>query len=359
MKKVGITDLPLHTGKAPRWLFERMKKLASEVLYIIAIEHGTDKILENLSDPFWFQAFGCLLGFDWHSSGITTTVMGAIKEGLKAHPELKIFVAGGKGKASLKTPEEISQICDKFGIDFGKKFIRLSRLTAKIDNNALQDGFGLYHHTFVFTERGSWAVIQQGMDPQRLIARRYHWLSQKIKKMTIEPHTAICCDEKRKTLNLIDAESEKLQEAMVELSQNKPDAVAGELKMLKLTLPKRHHISLEDINIKRFKAVMERAQETNISNFENLILLKGAGAKFLRALALTAEIIYGTKLSFKDPARFAFAHGGKDGHPYPVNRMVYDNTIETLKEIINKAKIGEIEKMKALKRLSGVERSDI
>ncbi len=352
MRRTGLTDLPLHSGKAPRWLFERMKNLAGEILYLIAVEYGTQEILKRFSDPFWFQAFGCLLGFDWHSSGITTTVMGAVKEGLKRYPELNLFVAGGKGKTSLKTPQEIIKICEQKGIIYGDKLVNLSKLTAKIDNSAIQDGFNLYHHTFIFTSEGEWAVVQQGLDPEKLFARRYHWLSENIKKLTIEPHTAICCDIKKPTLNLVDKNAEPLQSSMVELITSHPDKLVGEMKLALLSMPKRHYISIEDIDVKRFKTVLEKAYEKQIKNFEELLSIRGTGAKFLRALALTAEIIHGTKASFRDPARYAFAHGGKDGHPFPVNRIVYDHTIEILKEITNKAKIGELEKSKALKRLA-------
>ncbi|NPA16051.1 MAG: DUF763 domain-containing protein [Deferribacteres bacterium] len=352
MRRTGLTDLPLHTGKAPRWLFERMKSLAAEVLYLIALEYGTAEVLRRFSDPFWFQAFGCLLGFDWHSSGITTTVMGAVKEGLKKYPELNLFVAGGKGKTSLKTPEEIANTCEKKGISHGNRLIKLSRLAAKIDNSAVQDGFSLYHHTFIFTADGSWAVIQQGLDDKRLLARRYHWLGERVKKMTIEPHAAVCCDVRKPTLNLVDKTAKELQSSMVELALLHPERLAAEMELARLSMPRRHHISLEDIDIKRFKTTMEKAYENQVKDFEELLAVKGAGAKFLRALALTAEIVHGKRISFKDPARYAFAHGGKDGHPFPVNRKIYDHTIETLKEIISRAKVGEVEKSKALKRLA-------
>ena len=353
MRKIGTVDLPLHTGKAPKWLFDRMCKLSAEVLYIIALEFGAEEIVKKLADPFWLQAFGCLLGFDWHSSGLTTTVMGAVKEALKRHKELGVFVAGGKGKRALTTPEEIDKICDKFGIEEGEKFITLSRLVAKIDSSALQDGFKLYHHTFIFTQDGrNWAVVQQGMDPVKKLARRYHWLSEKVKKLTIEPHYAICCDEKREVLNLVASGSEKLQKGMVELVKEKPDKVIAEMELVKLSLPRRHHIEISDIDKKRFWSVLEKAYEQDVKRFEELLLVKGTGEKFLRALALTSELIYGTPVSYKDPVRYSFAHGGKDGHPFPVKKYIYDHTIEVLKEAVSKAKIGEYEKLQSLKRLS-------
>ena len=353
MKKTATVDLPLHTGKAPKWLFDRMCKLSTEVLYVIALEFGPEEIVKRLADPFWFQAFGCLLGFDWHSSGLTTTVMAAVKEALRRCKDLGIFVAGGKGKTALNTPEEIERICDKFGIEKGEELIKLSRLVAKIDSCALQDGFKLYHHTFIFTQDAKkWAVVQQGMDPAKKLARRYHWLSEKIKKITIDPHYAICCDEKRKVLNLVSSESEKLQKEMVELVREKPDKLIAEMEMLKLALPTRHHIEVDDIDKKRFWSVLERAYQQDVKRFEELLLVKGTGEKFLRALALTSELIFGTPVSYKDPVRYSFAHGGKDGHPFPVKKYVYDHTIEVLKEAVNKAKIGDYEKLRSLKRLS-------
>jgi len=359
MQKTGIAYLPLHGGKAPAWLFQRMVKLAREVIYILCLEYGRKEILHRLSDPFWFQAFGCVLGFDWHSSGITTTVCGAIKEALKdISKELGIFAVGGKGKVALKTPQELEKIGNWFGLEVSP-LVYTSRLAAKVDNVALQDGYELYHHTLVFTGDGAWCVIQQGMNPAQRYARRYHWLGEKVKSFVCEPHSAICAVKKEKlVLNLVAKESEATRKHSLDLVQEKPEKILKEWKKIStLYLPNRHYLLYRDINPRRLQGNLRKIAEVSPQNFESLLGIKGVGAKTLRALALIAEIIYGVKPSFKDPARFAFAHGGKDGHPYPVNRKLYDQSIEILKEAINAAKIGHTEKMKVLKRLYKISNS--
>ncbi|MEO0278803.1 MAG: DUF763 domain-containing protein [candidate division WOR-3 bacterium] len=354
MIRTGFTELPLHTGKAPRWLFEKMVLLCGEILTIMVIEYGRNEVLKRFSDPYWFQALGCVSGFDWHSSGLTVTLLGAVKESLKEKSkELGIFVAGGKGKAALKTPTEILEKSDRFGIEAGEKLVRISRLVARIDNNALQDGFKLYHHTILFTKEGDWTIVQQGMDPVKKMARRYHWMSEGLKSFVEDPHKAICSDEKRKALNLVASESKELRKAMLELVREKPEKLIGEMEII-LKLPKRHCITLEDIDLKRLKSVLLKARE--VKSFEDLILVEGLGEKALRALALTAEVIFGTPISYRDPARFSFAHGGKDGHPYPVNVKLLKNTIEVLREAIEKAKMGNREKLEKLRRLTEWER---
>ncbi|MCD6319623.1 MAG: DUF763 domain-containing protein [Candidatus Desulfofervidaceae bacterium] len=353
MQKTGTAYLPLHGGKAPAWLFQRMVKLAREIIYILCLEYGRKEVLCRLSDPFWFQAFGCVLGFDWHSSGVTTTVCGAIKEALKdVNKELGIFVVGGKGKIALKTPQELEKIGNRLGLEVSP-LIYASRLTAKVDNVALQDGYQLYHHTLVFTTDGAWSVIQQGMNPAQRYARRYHWLGEQVKSFVCEPHSAICAVKKeRLVLNLVAQESEATRKFSIDLVQEKPEKISQEWqKIANLYLPNRHYLLSTDIDPKRLQQNLTKAYSVCPQDFESLLNVKGIGAKTLRALALIAEIIYGAKPSFKDPARFAFAHGGKDGHPYPVNRRVYDQSIEILKEAVNAAKIGYTEKMKALKRL--------
>lgn len=352
MYKSGIANLPLHSGKAPQWLFKRMVTLSRAIIELMSIELGRDEIIRRLADPFWFQAFGCLLGFDWHSSGITTTVTGAIKEGLRGlEKEVGLFIAGGKAQRAIHTPQEITQYSEKFGFnpDF---FIRSSKLSAKVDNAAIQDGFNLYHHTIFFTSEGYWCVIQQGMNERLGIARRYHWLSFTLKSFVEEPHSAVCCDIKTKALNFTAKEASELREVSVKLSHEKPEKITKEiLKIRTLDLPMRHILSLSDINPENFYKVLVQTYEKQPSNFESLLLTKGLGAKTLRALALTAELIYGTPLNFKDPARYSFSHGGKDGTPYPVNRQVYDKTIEIMKKAIEKAKIGRLDKINALKRV--------
>ncbi len=354
--KTGIATLPLHYGKAPHWLFERMRLLAREILYILTIEGGKRKVLENLSDPYWFQAFGCLLGFDWHSSGLTTTVCGAIKESLKdIGKEIGIFAAGGKGSLSLQTPQEIEKIAENFSLSISPHHLTYaSRLSAKVDNSALQDGFQLYHHTFIFTEEGDWAVIQQGMDPYQGWARRYHWLSQKNLNFVDEPHKAICSEgRKEKVLNLVAKESKGVREVSSFLIREKPEKTIKEYKKLKeLYLPKHHEIKIPPVRLENFTRIIYQAHEREPQNFEELLCIKGVGPRTLRALALISELLYGEKASRRDPARFSFAHGGKDGYPFPVDRKTYDQSIAILKEAVSKAKIGRGEKLKALRRLS-------
>ncbi|MCX8034110.1 MAG: DUF763 domain-containing protein [Thermodesulfovibrio sp.] len=352
MYKTGVANLPLHSGKAPQWLFKRMLKLSRAIIELMSIELGRDEIIRRLADPYWFQAFGCLLGFDWHSSGVTTTVTAALKEGLCGlEKELGLFIAGGKAKRAIQTPQDIIQYAEKFGFnpDF---FIRVSRLSAKVDSAAIQDGFNLYHHTIFFTNEGHWCVIQQGMNENLGMARRYHWLSFTLKSFVEEPHSAVCCDIKTKPLNFTAKEASELRKVSLELSHEKPEKIVKEiLKIRTLNLPLRHAVSLSDIKPENLYKVLVQTYEKHPSDFESLLLTKGLGAKTLRALALAAELIYGTPLSFKDPARYSFAHGGKDGTPYPVNRKVYDRTIEIMKKAIENAKIDRESKTYALKRL--------
>lgn len=353
MYKTGIANLPLHSGKAPQWLFKRMSTLARAIIELMLIELGKEAVLFRLSEPYWFQSLGCVLGFDWHSSGITTTVTGAIKEGLKGlEHEFGFFVAGGKAKRALNTPEEIKDFAEKSGFN-PEKFVYASRLSAKVDNLAVQDGFNLYHHTIFFTSEGHWCVIQQGMNEVLSMARRYHWLSFNLKSFVEEPHSAVCCDMKTSVLNFTAKESKDLRKTSVMLSCEKPEKIISEIKRIKeLNLPKRHHVTINDINPKNLYKIFLKTYERQPDSFENLIEIKGLGAKTLRALALTSEIVYGTPLSFKDPVRYSFAHGGKDGIPYPVDRKIYDRTIDILKKAIDEAKIGRLEKALALKRLA-------
>jgi len=352
----GITNLPLHYGKAPPWLFERMVKLSRCILEFIVMEHGRRVLLEKLSDPYWFQSLGCVLGFDWHSSGLTTTVCGAIKEALKdVGRDIGVFMAGGKGKTALRTPEELERIGEIYGIDTeGLKDI--SRLVAKVDNTLLQDGYQLYHHTLIFTEEGLWAVIQQGMNERERYARRYHWLGENLRSFVEEPHSGISAQKvhERITLDLTSSESSKSRSAILSLLKDKGTLLKELDEIRKLELPRRHYITPEDFNVKKLKDTIKKMDESSLNGFEDLLRQRGIGPKTIRALALVSELLYGAKPSFKDPARYSFAHGGKDGHPYPVQREVYDVTIETLKRAIEKAKIGNREKVEAIKRLSRV-----
>jgi uncharacterized protein len=353
MARTGFANLPLHGGKAPRYLFERMVPLSREIIIFVAREFGREDVLRRLSDPHWFQAFGCVLGFDWHSSGLTTTVCGALKEGLRdVGAELGIFVAGGKGAASRKTPAEITATCEQLGRD-PEPLVYASRISAKVDNSAVQDGYQLYHHSFVFTEKGQWCIVQQGMSDETSMARRYHWLSDNVRDYVNEPHAAICCDTVAPTLNLVAAESADVRSASALLAGQKPELTLEALGHLpSLDMPRRHEVATSDINPKYLAKVLLRTYERAPADFESLLSIEGVGAKTLRALALTSELIYGTRASHDDPARFSFAHGGKDGAPYPVDRQTYDKTIEVMHQALNGARIDRNEKLHAFRRLA-------
>ena len=353
MKRSGMTNLPLHYGKAPAWLFGRMTMLAREMIILIVEEFGQAEFLKKISDPFWFQSFGCVLGFDWHSSGVTTTVCGAIKEGLKGiENNLGIFVAGGKGATSRKTPDEIISKGNFLSKD-PEKLVYSSKIVAKVDNTAIQDGFQLYHHNFIFTKDGEWAVIQQGMNETSRYARRYHWTSLNLSSFIEEPHTAICCDMKQQSIiNMVAKESKDARETATIISRENPDKIIKEVnKMQSLTLPKHHYVDINDINPKRFYQILLKTYEEKPDDFEKLLAMKGVGPKTIRSLVLISDLIYGKKPSFTDPVRYSFAHGGKDGFPYPVNRKVYDESIMILKRAVEKIKVDRSEKVKALNRL--------
>lgn len=359
MPRTGVSNLPLHGGKAPRWLFRRMVKLARAIAETIVSEHGARAMLERLSDPYWFQALGCVLGFDWHSSGVTTTTCGALKEGTKdIQRELGIFFCGGKGAASRKTPGEIVAAGEYIKID-PEKLVYASRMSAKVDSAAVQDGYQVYQHFFAFTGEGRWAVVQQGMNDANGFARRYHWLGEHTKDFVCDPHSAVCCDRRGQlTLNLVDEESGSVRARAPEIIVEKPARLANELHRLAwLDLPKRHRILSEDINPDRIHDVLVKtyADRPQPENFEQLLGTPGIGPKTLRALTLLSELLYGDEASFRDPARFSFAHGGKDGIPYPVDRPGYDSTIRILKKSVDDAKLGRRERLDALKRLGRFE----
>ena len=353
MPRTGLAHLPLHNGRAPRYLFERMVPLSREIVIFLASEFGREEVLRRLSDPYWFQAFGCVLGFDWHSSGLTTTVCGALKEGLRGtEKELGIYIAGGKGATSRKTPAEITSACEKIGRD-PQPLVYASRISAKVDNSAVQDGYQLYHHSFVFTLAGEWCIVQQGMSDATSMARRYHWLSDTVESYVSEPHAAICCDATTPTLNLVAHESADVRAASATLAAEKPEVTLNALDHLPLLdLPRRHEVATFDINPKYLKKILLRTYETAPADFEALLAIEGVGAKTLRALALTSELIYGTQASHRDPARYSFAHGGKDGTPYPVDRTAYDKTIDVMRHALNGAKIERAEKVRAFRRLA-------
>jgi hypothetical protein len=330
-----------------------MKLLAREIVTTLASEFSPEDILQRFSDPFWFQAFGCVLGFDWHSSGLTTTVMGAAKEGIKGlEKDLGLFIAGGKGAASRKTPDEITSAGEKFSVE-ADNLIYASKMSAKVDNTAVQDGYQLYHHVFLFTTKGHWAVVQQGMNSDDRTARRYHWLGDDVKDFVVEPHKAVCCDKKQDSLNMVALESEDARQISAALAKERPEKMLKEIKAVNnLKLTRRHNISSADINPKRIQRTLLKMYERQPENFESLLGIQGVGPKTIRALSLVSELIYGKTPSYSDPARFSFAHGGKDGTPFPVDRKTYDRTIDIMKKAIRSAKIGNQDKLRAIRRLA-------
>jgi hypothetical protein len=319
-------------------------------------DHGPNEVLRRLSNPYWFQALGCVLGFDWHSSGITTTVCGALKEGVKGlEVDLGLFVAGGKGGASRKTPTEVQAFSEKLGRDL-THLAYASRMSAKVDNTAVQDGYQLYHHNLFFTSDGQWAVVQQGMNENNRMARRYHWLGEKVHSFVCEPHAAICAEGKEQTLNLVAHESGSARRTITWLAaEEEPETVLADLKRVQhVSLPHRHHILTEDLDLRHLENVLHAAHDARPHDFEALLALKGLGPKSLRALTLVSEVVYGAPASLRDPATYSFAHGGKDGHPFPVDRVTYDQTIHFLNIALHRAKLGYSEKLDAFKRLASL-----
>ena len=352
--RTGIANLPLHGGKAPRWLFNRMVPLAREITIAIVSDYGPDEMLKRLSHPFWFQAFGCVLGFDWHSSGVTTTLCGALKEGIRGiERDLGLFAAGGKGKTSRQTPSEIESWGEKIALN-PEPLIYASRMSAKVDSAAVQDGYQIYHHSFIFTSKGSWTVVQQGMNEANHYARRYHWLGETVADYVNEPHAAILSEAKASTLDLTANESLNSRTTITGIAtEEKPENILAELKRLKtLDLPARHQIYTRDLHPDSLKRIILSTYERQPEDFERLLGLSGVGAKTLRALSLIAELVHGVEPSYRDPARYSFAHGGKDGIPYPVDRQIYDQSIELLSTAINRTKLGLSEKQKAFQRLN-------
>jgi len=367
MQRTGIAKLPLHYGKAPSWLTTRMKKLAHEITSIIVNEYGVNEFLTRISDPFWFQAFGCVLGYDWHSSGVTTVVTGVLKEATKPE-EHGIAICGGKGKASRQAPSEIEDVGEKFGFSTSsvKNLRYASKMSAKVDNTAIQAGYQLYHHVFLVAENGKWAVIQQGMCLQDRTARRYHWLSDTAKNFVKEPHNAIVGDTKREVaLNMTANESEGCRKASVDLAKESPEKIMQMFapqnpqhqKSLQEWLPATQlsakNCQIEFLSMPRginWKALKE-VYEFQPSNYEELLSFKGVGPATIRGLALVAELVYGERPSWKDPVKYSFAYGGKDGVPYPVNRKAMDTSIQMLEQAVQEARLGEEEKICSIQRL--------
>jgi hypothetical protein len=331
-----------------------MVKLAREILGHVVADYGPNDVLERLSDPFWFQAFGCVLGFDWHSSGVTTTTCGAIKEAVRGlEHDFGLFVCGGKGAASRKTPAEIEHACERLRRD-PAPLVKASRLSAKVDNTAVQDGHQLYHHVLLFTADGSWCVVQQGMSDTTRTARRYHWLGDRITSFVEEPHAAICADRPAPTLNLVASESAAARLATTAVASHPPAEIVAELEHLPLLrMPARHPLlATADVDPKRLHQILLRTYERPPEDFESLLGIPGLGPKSLRALTLVAELIHGARASTRDPARFSFAHGGKDGTPFPVDRGTYDRTIELLRGALGRARLDHSDRSRALRRLA-------
>lgn len=349
MKKAGTADLPLHYGKVPSWLYERMSKLGLSIIETILMDYGKDEVLKRLADPFWFQSFGAVLGMDWHSSGITTSVMGALKRAINPNSQyLGLYICGGKGKLSRGTPQEILQVSDRTGID-GNLMVRNSKLVAKVDNTALQDGYQLYLHNFILSDQGKWSVVQQGMHTFDRTARRYHWHSDNIKSFVDEPHSAIQGTPQGNILNLTASRAAQNRNGILSISRQDPHMVIKEFRSL--LMPKRHHLESSDVDLGKLGAMLYITREADINSFEDLLLLKGIGPRTMQSLALVSEVIHGAPCRFEDPARFSFAHGGKDGHPFPVPLKVYDQTIEIFQNGITRSTLGPSEKTTAIKRL--------
>ena len=350
MKRSGVADLPLHGGRVPQWLAQRMTTLGTGITEAIIHDYGTSGFLSRLSDPFWFQAFGAVMGMDWHSSGITTSVMGALKRGLASRAnELGIFICGGRGRISRNTPNELRLLGERRGFD-ADTLVRTSKLTARIDNNAIADGFQIYLHNFVVTADGEWTVVQQGLNDHTGMARRYHWHSASVKDFVTEPHTGIVGENQGTIMNLVDTQAKPAQAALLEIAHERPEKTLQAARHLKL--PAHHEVQAKDVDLKRLGAVLAVAYERDLHDFAELLLLENLGPRTLQSLALVAEVVHGTPSRFSDPARFSFAHGGKDRHPFPVPLKTYDESINVLRKGLDAAKVGDKEKLDGFRRLN-------
>lgn len=349
MGKTGHADLPLHYGNVPVWLSQRMKELGTLIVESLVYNFGKKEVLRRLSDPLWFQSLGAVLGMDWHSSGITTSVMGALKRGVNPlFKELGIYFCGGRGKYSLKTPDELIDFGMRTGQN-GDKLAQTSRLCAKVDNTAVQDGFQLYMHNFIITDEGDWAVVQQGMNTQTRTARRYHWFSGDLQAYTETPHSGVVGRNMGQILNLTDIQARYAKSAVMELTKENPNKVVAEYKSI--VLPDHHEVMARDVDLKRLAAVLATAYERQPADFDSLLLTKGLGPRTIQSLTLISEVVYGTPSRFSDPARFSFAHGGKDGHPFPVPLKIYDQSIHVLRDCIRSSRLGNNDKNECLRRL--------
>ena len=369
VRRAGSADLPLHGGRVPAWLGQRMARLGAVIVEAIVLEYGREELLRRLAHPFWFQSFGAVIGMDWHSSGITTSVLGALKRGLAPlSNELGIHVCGGRGKHSRATPGELIAVSERVGLD-GAALARSSRLVAKVDSAALQDGFDLYLHGFIVADDGRWVVVQQGMNGERRQARRYHWLSEGLDSFVDAPHAAIEGAGQGMIVNLADRRAAASRDGQLDLLNGMgPSGIVRELTRIKgktvvgakaepqallphLVLPEHHDVRPDDVVERRLHGALAAAADCGPKDFAELLLVPGVGARTVRALAMVAEVVHGAPCRFTDPARFSLAHGGKDRHPYPVPTLVYDRTIEVMKSAVRKAKLGNEEELAAIQRL--------
>src|SRR5687767_6765008 len=349
MKRSGVADLPLHGGRVPQWLATRMATLGAAIAESVILHYGRSAFLSRLSDPFWFQAFGTVMGMDWHSSGITTSVMGALKRGINPRAdELGLYICGGRGEQSRRTPDELRRVADRTSMD-GDSLVRTSRLTARIDNNAIADGFQIYLHSFVVTAEGEWAIVQQGMNEGMRLARRYHWHSASVREFTADPHTAIVGESRGEIRNLVDGRARPAQQALLTIAQEDPARTLAAVR--RLEMPAHHDVRRADVQARRLGAVLALAHDRELRDFASFLLLEQLGPRTLQSLALVAEVVHGTPTRFADPARFSFAHGGKDGHPFPVPLAVYDESIGFLRRALDAATLGHSDKLDGFARL--------
>ena len=357
MKRSGTADLPLHGGRVPLWLAERMTRLGTAISECVVHHYGAPEFLSRLSDPYWFQALGCVMGMDWHSSGITTSVLSALKRGLNPRSgELGIYVCGGRGRSSRRTPDELRRVAWRTGFD-GERLVRASRLAARVDNNAIDDGFQLYLHGFVVSTKGDWAIVQQGLNDATGYARRYHWHSASVRDFVTEPHSGIVGDSiaPGDILNLVDRRARLAQQAMVGFAQEHPEKTLQEVRPLRM--PAHHDVKAHNVDLKRLGAVLALAYERDLHDFAELLLVEKLGPRTLQSLALIAEVVHGAPSRFADPARFSFAHGGKDGHPFPVPLKTYDESLVVLRRSLDAARLGHTEKLEAFRRLDSFTRN--
>ncbi|MDY0067705.1 MAG: DUF763 domain-containing protein [Steroidobacteraceae bacterium] len=372
-RRTGSADLSLHRGFVPKWLSMRMAALGRVIVEAVVHHYGRDELLRRLAHPFWFQSFGAVMGMDWHSSGVTTSVIGALKRGLAPlQHELGIYVCGGRGAQSRRTPAELAAVGEATGLD-GEAYAHASRLVAKVDSAAVQDGFDLYLHAFILSAEGKWCVVQQGMNPQRKEARRYHWASEGLQSFFDSPHSAIEGRNRGAIVNLADARARQARRAGLELVHAGPDRIVGVLRRVRershpaldlfddvqsdgvpqphLSLPMRHDVRASDVVLRRLHGTLAAAAERGPQDFAELLLTPGVGARTVAALAFVAEVVHGAPSRFSDPARFSLAHGGKDGHPYPVPLEVYDETLRVMKDAVARARLGAEDRLAAIERL--------